>query len=106
MNEQLRPILSELKQRLAEHYGERLESVVLYGSQARGDAAEDSDVDVLIVLNGRVDECDEILGTGGIMSELSLAHDVVLSGLWVSSVEYHARGNALWRNVHQEGVTL
>ena len=43
-------ILAELKERLSEVYGERLHAVVLFGSEARGDAKPDSDIDVLAVL--------------------------------------------------------
>ena len=41
-------LLKEIKVRLSAAYGERLRGVVLYGSQARGDARPDSDVDILV----------------------------------------------------------
>jgi len=47
MNEKLKTILSELRQYLAELYGAWLMEVVLFGSQARGDVVEGSDIDVL-----------------------------------------------------------
>ena len=40
------PILKRFRDALDEMYGDRLERVVLYGSRARGDAREDSDVDL------------------------------------------------------------
>ena len=40
MDSRLRTILAELRAYLAELYGERLVDVVLFGSQARGDAVE------------------------------------------------------------------
>ncbi len=40
MNERLKAILTELRRHLANLYGERLVDVVLFGSQARGDAVE------------------------------------------------------------------
>jgi predicted nucleotidyltransferase len=43
-------ILAELKERLSEAYGERLHAVVLFGSEVRGNARPDSDIDVLAVL--------------------------------------------------------
>jgi predicted nucleotidyltransferase len=41
-----------LKARLAEHFGDRLEKVVLYGSRAWGRPRLDSDVDLCIVVRG------------------------------------------------------
>lgn len=40
-------------------FGERVHEIVLYGSVARGEATESSDVDVLIVLDSK-EETDEL----------------------------------------------
>ncbi len=46
------PVLTRFRAALAEMYGGRLERVVLFGSQARGEARPDSDYDVAVFLNG------------------------------------------------------
>jgi predicted nucleotidyltransferase len=56
----VRLALEELKGALVEVYGERPEGVYLYGSYARGDFTEDSDIDVLLVLKGNVKPGAEI----------------------------------------------
>ena len=43
-----------LKDFLYEEYGARLRGVVLYGSEARGEATPTSDIDVLVLLDGPV----------------------------------------------------
>jgi predicted nucleotidyltransferase len=45
-------ILAQFRDALTDMYGERLERVVLYGSQARGEAGPESDYDVAVFLNG------------------------------------------------------
>ena len=47
-------VVGELKGGLESIYRERLQGVYLYGSHARGEADDESDVDVLVVL----DHCD------------------------------------------------
>jgi predicted nucleotidyltransferase len=58
--EHLRVILGELRRRLTAIYGDRLAKMVLYGSQARGDAGPDSDIDVMVVLRGKGCRCDHV----------------------------------------------
>jgi len=58
-NQRLSVLLNELKVSLAAIYGDRLFSVILFGSQARGEAAADSDVDVMAVLDDSVNVIEE-----------------------------------------------
>ena len=54
MSEQIRNLLVRLRERLQEIYGTRLRGLYLYGSFARGEQDDESDVDIVIVLD-RVD---------------------------------------------------
>jgi predicted nucleotidyltransferase len=59
MNDELTPLLAELRCRFEALYGERLVQMILFGSQARGDAEPGSDIDVLIVLKDPVHAGEE-----------------------------------------------
>lgn len=102
----LQTVLHELKAGLQTLYGDRLAGVVLYGSQARGDAGEDSDIDVLIVLRGELKPGEEIRRTSRLIAELSLEYDTLLSRMFVSETDFGQGQDPLIRNVQREGVPL
>ena len=51
MNDKLITILAELRRRFEVLYGTRMVKMMLFGSQARGDAEPGSDIDALVVLS-------------------------------------------------------
>ncbi len=102
----LRSILQELRSRFERLYADQLAGLLLYGSQARGDAEEGSDIDVLVVLRGKIEPLAEIRRTEFIVAELSLAHDVVLSCVFTSEERFAHEHSPLLLNVRAEGVPV
>ena len=85
---ELQGILRSLRRELARVLGDKLQSVILYGSQARGQARSDSDIDVLVVVRDDSDYGDLIRRTSAAVSALSLRYDVVISRAFVSQERY------------------
>ena len=106
MNADLAAILSELRTRFQVLYGDRLSQMVLYGSRARGDADPDSDIDVLVVLRGPVEPCDEIARTEYVVADVSLTHNVVIACVFASEEEFEHERSPLLLNIRREGVAV
>jgi uncharacterized protein len=99
-------ILQEFRHGLEQIYGSRLARVVLFGSQARDEADPDSDIDVMLVLQGAVDPHREIQRLSSFTSGLSLKHDVVISCVYVSEENFYDEQSPLMLNVRREGVLV
>ncbi len=106
MNAKIQAIVAELHRRLEALYGTRLVKIVLFGSQARGDAEPGSDIDVLVVLNGPVNPGEEISRTGDVVAELCLAHGVVIACVFMDRDRFLHRQGPLLRNIRREGVPV
>ncbi len=100
----IREILKEFREEIEKLYGKRLKSIILYGSWARGDATEESDIDVLIVLQGEVIPGEEIDRMIDIITEINLKHGVLISVYPISEKGYSAINSPLLINVRREGV--
>ena len=99
-------MLQQLRRRLEALYGRRLAKLVIYGSQARGDAAPGSDIDVLVVLRGTVHAGDEIDRTLDIVAGLSLQHDALINCVFVSDRDFDEHDSPLLLNARREGVVV
>lgn len=55
-DENIKKMLAELAESLQNIYGDKLKTVVLYGSVARGTQTDDSDIDIMILIDGNNDE--------------------------------------------------
>jgi len=70
----IRKILKNFREKIEKLYGKRLKGIILYGSWARGDATEDSDIDLLIVLEGKVVPGKEIDRMIDIITDINLEY--------------------------------
>ena len=105
-SQKLNTVLAELRSQLEALYETRLVHLVLYGSQARGDAWLGSDVDVLVVLVGPVDPTTEIERVSPITAALSLEYDIIISCLYISEERYIQENSPLLLNVCREGIAV
>ena len=99
-------ILKELKNELQSLYGKKLAEIILYGSYARGNKTSQSDIDILVVLNGKIKAGKEIDRMINIISELNLKHNLLISVIPVSLDEYESIKSPLILNIKREGISV
>jgi len=107
--ETLQTVLNELYTKLKQLYGSDLDKVILYGSYARGDYREYSDIDVMALVKSSEEQIKELHDDLiDIRSDLGIEYDVVLS-VYVKNKEYFDRWKEhmpYFRNVATEGVEI
>ena len=100
------PLLQKCRALLQVLYGKRLHGVVLYGSCARGTEGAESDIDLMVLLEGPVDLAQEIRRIWTVLYPMQLESERVLSVV-PGDVALYDRGEyALYRQAKAEGVAL
>ncbi len=95
--------MRDLKEGLVRIYGDQLKAVYLYGSYARGDYRQGSDVDVMILLKDYKSYWEEIERTGELISNVSLDYDVLVSRIIMSEEKWKRAETPLLKNIHHDG---
>lgn len=92
--------LSEFLRRVEARFGDSVEEVILFGSYARGDYNEESDIDVLIV--GDVD-FDELMD---VVTDILLKHGELISPVVIKPEEFKRREDSFIKTVLREGKVV
>jgi len=100
------PTLQQCRAFLQRLYGTRLKGVVLYGSCARGTEATESDIDLMVLLEGPVDAAWEIRRMWEVLYPLQLESTRLLSIVPVDAALYDQGAYALYRQAKADGMAL
>ncbi|MGA0559423.1 nucleotidyltransferase domain-containing protein [Larkinella sp. VNQ87] len=107
IDQRIAPILEELKTSLKALYGNRLAQILLYGSYARGDFHDESDIDILVVLRQKtVDTYEEILRTADLVTALNLKYSSIISLLYVTENRFLRSQMPVYQEIRNEGLTV
>jgi hypothetical protein len=87
-------------------YGERLRSVLLFGSWARGDAHPESDIDVLVVLDHVESVWDELRRMDPVLWRHSFDNDTVVTALPVAEDDVEEQRRPVLVRAQAEGLLV
>jgi len=99
-------VLNEFREGIKELYGKKLKNIILYGSCARDEDTEDSDIDMVVVLEGDIITGKEIDRMIDLVTKINLKHKVLISVYPVSEIDYLTLKSPLLMNVRKEGVPV
>jgi predicted nucleotidyltransferase len=106
--ERIEPLVNEFVERVRAFYGERLVKIILFGSYARGDFHDESDVDLLVVL--RDEDVSNIrekrAGLSRLTWELFYEYGLAPSAFVVTRTRFEQSSQAFFRFIRQEGITI
>lgn len=106
MNAEEQQLVQSCKKLLADHYGPRFRRLILYGSMARGTADPESDIDLLVLLDGPFDFFAELEVLVGLIDDLQLASDRFISVKPARAEDFENGRIQLYRNALKEGVAI
>ncbi len=99
----------ELALLLKELFGAKLHEVILFGSYARNQADEESDIDIIVLVNeDKMKLKSYAHAVAETVTELNLKYDVVLSVILQSVSEYEEYKEVVpfFINIRREGVPI
>ncbi len=105
-SQHIQPVLNRFKHELEKLYGSRLKQLILYGSYARGDFREFSDIDILVVLDNMESPGKEIRFTGNTTHNYLMTDDLIISLLPTSEKRFNQSKLGVYVNIKKEGVLL
>lgn len=100
-------IKEELVQGLTEIFQKNMSAIILYGSVARGDATDESDIDIAIIIK---DEMDNQTKSRFISwaADMDIRHERVFSIVDIKeeNMKKWERALPFYRNIRKEGIVL
>lgn len=103
----IKTVSKEFKDEMKSLYGDLLYKVILFGSFARNDFRDDSDVDFLVVLNkDEVRPLTEISKISPVLGEFLSHYHKVFSVVPTSRRKFEDSTMPLYRNIRSEGIEI
>jgi len=106
LNERTKQVLLACRDAVCQSYPDA--SIVLYGSQARGQAGPESDLNLLVLLNSGVSS-EITRSIRDMLYEIGLQNDIVISVIvrsldtWNSAIW---QATALYKEIEKEGINV
>ncbi|MEN6425807.1 MAG: nucleotidyltransferase domain-containing protein [Phycisphaerales bacterium] len=106
MDPKIKRLLDQVKAYLHERYGDAIKRVILFGSHARGEATENSDVDVLVLVDRSLNPRDVDNSLGDMLYDMLMDEGELVSVIVIPEDFFKSHNLPFMLNVRKEGVTV
>jgi len=105
----LNQITDRVVREIKDNFGDKLDKVILYGSYARGDNADESDIDIMALVNVPSDDANRFdMQLTRFTNRLGMEYDLVVSLLIKDCETFYKYlpADPFYQNVMKDGVVL
>lgn len=107
MNEVSANIIPQFKSIVQQLYGDKLSRIILFGSYARGEQNEDSDIDFVVVLKGKdISVFNEIEKINNSIYDMILKTGKMISFIPVADEKFETSPNFFYSQVKKQGISV
>jgi uncharacterized protein len=99
-------VRQKIRSRLEVAFQDRLQGVLLYGSEARGEARRDSDLDLMVLLEEPVRLGEDLETIVDALYPVQLEIEAPIHALPVSAQSFEAGEYGIYRRAKREGAFL
>jgi predicted nucleotidyltransferase len=100
----IKSVLEDCKKILKDYYGSQFHGLFLYGSMARGQEGESSDIDLLVLLSKPFDYFYEMRKVIELLYPVQLKSEHLISAKPVAEDEFEAEKIHLYQTAKREGI--
>ena len=104
LTEEIKPLLSVFKNRINKNFPDTDFKIVLFGSYARGEQYEESDIDILLLFKEISSEKEKKIFE--IKSELTYEHEKYFSVITEEHKQFEKANTPLYHTIKKEGVEI
>ncbi|MCU0918374.1 MAG: nucleotidyltransferase domain-containing protein [Planctomycetes bacterium] len=105
MDPKVKCLVDQVKAHLRERYGDGIKRVILYGSHARSEATQDSDVDVLGLVDRSLDPREVEDSLDNLLYDIIVDEGELVSVMAISEERFENYNSPFMLNVREEGIT-
>ena len=106
MSDKIIQLVRRIKNYLIERYGEKVRDVILYGSYARGQFTENSDIDILVLVDDTLNPFEVRENISDLLLDILLDEEELVSVIVLPESFFENYNYPFMINVKKEGVKI